>query len=717
MGFLLPENEVARLDALKSFRILDTPPERAFDDLTSLTSYICGTPIAFIGFMDADRLWFKSRIGWDVPEVPRDMSFCAHTILQSDALVVCDTLTDNGRLAICPLATHGGVRFYAGVPLMSSEGYALGTLCAMDSIPRGLTPGQTNALRILARQVVSLVESRTLASKALLRASSIQPGSGFSNETRKVLGFSFWRDISEQKRSHDALRHSEQRLQGIISSAMDAIITIDRNQRIIVFNKAAEQIFRCTASEALGQPIDKFIPERFRSIHGQHIQGFAETGVTARSMDSPATRFALRADGEEFPIEATISQVESEDEKLFTVILRDIGARLRMEAELLQAQKMEAVGQLAGGIAHEFNNFLGVLLGYSELLSEEAVENEKVGRLVTEIKAATQHAASLTRQLLAFSRKQLMEPQVLDVNRSIWEGHKLLRRLVPANVDVVPVLAPTIGRVRADAGQLQQILVNLVVNARDAMPQGGKVVIETADAELDEVFASQHLDLRPGSYVLLSVSDSGLGMNAETRSHLFEPFYTTKSPGMGTGLGLSTVYGIVKQSGGHISVESIAGKGTTFRIYLPRIQAATEESDIRTSRPIERKQSGPATILVVEDETSLRRLICFSLEKRKHEVLAAKDGAEAFEIFRQHAAQVQLIVTDLMMPRMDGLELKQHIAALKPDVKFLFMSGYAEHIVEQHRGSLEGCAFLQKPFLPEELANKVSGLLSGDAAA
>ena len=714
MGFLQPENEVARLDALKSFKILDTPPERSFDDLTSLTSYICGTPIAFIGFMDSDRLWFKSRTGWDVPEVPRDMSFCAHTILQSDALVVSDTLTDDGRLAICPLATHGGVRFYAGVPLMSSEGYALGTLCAMDSIPRGLTPGQTNALRILARQVVSLVESRTLASTALLRATSIQQGSGLSDETRKVLG---WRDIPEQKRAHDALRHSEQRLQGVIGSAMDAILTIDRNQRIIVFNKAAEQIFRCTASEALGQSIDKFIPERFRAIHGQHILGFATTGVTARSMYSPGTLFALRADGEEFPIEAAISQVECDDEKLFTVILRDISARRRMEAELLQAHKMEAVGQLAGGIAHEFNNFLGVILGFSELLSEEAVENEGVGRLVTEIKAATQHAASLTRQLLAFSRKQVLEPQVLDINRSIWEGHKLLRRLVPANIDVVPVLAPTIGRVRADAGQFQQILVTLVGNARDVMPQGGKVVIETADAELDETYASQHLDLRPGSYVLLSVTDSGLGMNAETRSHLFEPFYTTQDPGKGAGLGLSTVYGIVKQSGGHISVESIEGKGTTFRIYLPRIQDATEESDIRTSRPIERKHTGPATILVVEDETALRRLICFSLEKRKHKVLAAKDGAEGFEIFRQHAPQIQLIVTDLMMPRMDGLELKQQIAALRPDVKFLFMSGYAEHLVDQHRGSLEGCAFLPKPFLPEELANKVSGLLSGDAAA
>jgi two-component system cell cycle sensor histidine kinase/response regulator CckA len=715
VGTPLAECEIGRLDALRSLRILDTPPERAFDDLTCLASYICGTPIAFVGFMDADRLWFKSRIGWDVPEVPREMSFCAHTILQSDALVVSDTLADQGGLASCPLATHGGIRFYAGVPLMSSEGYALGTLGAMDSIPRGLTPGQTEALRKLARQLVNLVESR-LTSKALLRVSSIQQGSGSSDETGKNPGFSLWQDISEQKRAQEALRHSEQRLQGIIGSAMDAIITIDNNQHIVVFNKAAEQIFRCTASEALGRPIDKFIPEKFRAVHGQHIQGFARTGVTTRSMYSPGTLFAHRADGEEFPIEAAISQVEADGEKLFTVILRDISARRRMEAELLQAQKMEAVGQLAGGIAHEFNNFLGVVLGYSELLSEEAVENEKLARYVKEIRAATQHAASLTRQILAFSRKQVLKPEVLDLNRCIWEAHKLLRRLVPANIDVVPVLAPTIGRVRVDAGQLQQILINLVVNARDAMPpHGGKVIIETTDAELDEDYASRHGGPQPGSYVLLSVSDSGLGMNAETRSHIFEPFYTTKNPGEGTGLGLSTVYGIVKQSGGDISVESIEGKGTTFRIYLPLLQEATEESEIGTSDPIE--QARPATILVVEDETALRRLICFSLEKRNHTVLAARDGVEAVEIFRQHAAQIQLIVTDLMMPRMNGLELKQHIAALRPDVKFLFMSGYAEHILEQHRASLEGCAFMEKPFLPGELADKISGLLARSAAA
>lgn len=710
-----PENEDARLEAVRSLLILDTPPEQTFDDLTRLTSYICGTPIAFIGFMDAERLWFKSRVGWDVPEVPREMSFCVHTILQSDALVVSDTLEDFGRLASCPLATHGGVRFYAGVSLMSSAGHALGTLVAMDTIPRGLTQGQTEALRRLARQVVGLLESRGTIGKSVLSANSIQQGPELTAEVGKTMGFSFWRDVSEQKRIHEALRRSEERLQSIISSAMDAIITIDSNQRIVVFNKAAEQVFRCPASEALGRSIDRFIPERFRAGHRQQIQGFATTGITTRSKYLPGTLRALRADGDEFPMEATISQMESQGEKLFTVIVRDMSAQLRMEAELRQAQKMEAVGQLAGGIAHEFNNYLGVILGYSELLSEEAGVNEKLCRYVTEINAATQHTASLTRQLLAFSRKQVPEPRLLDLNRCIWEGHKLLRRLVPANIEVVPLLATTVGQVRADTGQIQQILTNLLVNARDAMPNGGKVVIATADVEVDEAYAGECAGLQPGPYVLLSVSDSGVGMNAETLSHLFQPFFTTKEPGRGTGLGLSTVYGIVKHSGGHVSVESSEERGTTFRIYLPRLQEAPEKAEApapQTAAPTE-----PSTILVVEDEAALRRLICISLEKRKHRILVAKDGVEGVEIFRQNADQIQLVVSDLVMPRMDGIQLKQHIAALRPDVKFLFMSGYAEQIVEQHRGSLQSCAFLEKPFLPEELAKKVQGVLAGEAAA
>ena len=700
---LEPKNESERLHALRSLWILDTPPEKSFDDLATLASYVCGTPIALIGFMDSNRLWLKSNYGWDISEIPREMSLCNHTINQAGVLLINDVLEDQ-RFKTCPLATNAGIRFYCGVSLISPGGYALGTLSVMDIIPRGLTEGQVNALRKLGEQVMALLAARRLAF-------SLKDEAAGQTEVT-VVG----QGSSEQKRAEEALRHSEQRLQGIIGSAMDAIITIDRHQRIVVFNKAAEKIFHCSAAAAVGQLIDKFIPEKFRAIHREHIQGFSNTGVTSRSMYSPGALLALRSDGEEFPIEATISKVETTGETLFTVILRDISARLKMEAALRQAQKMEAVGQLAGGISHEFNNYLGVILGYTELLSEESVGAEKLAEHVRAIKSATQHAGSLTRQLLAFSRKQVVEPQVLDLNEVIWDSHKLLRRLVPANIDVVPVLAPGIGRVRIDPGQLQQILINLLVNARDAMPQGGRIVVETSEVEVNVETVNESMALERGSYVLLAIADTGAGMNEETRAHLFEPFYTTKQPGKGTGLGLSTVYGIVRHSRGHISVESFEGKGTTFRIYLPRVEQAVTKPVVVAAKPSPHL-IGSATVLVVEDETALRRLLCMSLERRKHKVLAAKDGAEALELFREYASQVQLIITDLMMPRMDGLALKRNIAALNPQVKFLFMSGYAEEIVEQHRGSLEGCGFLEKPFLPEELAEKVSQLLAGVVAA
>jgi two-component system cell cycle sensor histidine kinase/response regulator CckA len=380
----------------------------------------------------------------------------------------------------------------------------------------------------------------------------------------------------------------------------------------------------------------------------------------------------------------------------FEFIAEDVTERRALEAQLRQAQKIEAVGQLAGGLAHEFNNFLGVILGYGELMSEEAAENERLGRLIAEITAATQRAASLTAQLLAFSRKQLLEPKVLNLNSAIWEIQKLLHRLVPANIDIVPVLSSTIGQVKIDPGQVQQILINLVVNACDAMPKGGKVVIETANTDLDEAYASQHVGLRPGAYVMLSVSDTGGGMNDETSSHIFEPFFTTKESGKGTGLGLSTVYGIVKQSGGHITVESAVGAGTTFRIYVPLVRAAAEEAYVTPQSPIE--QSGGETILVVEDETTLRRLLCLSLERRGYKVYAARDGTEAMEIFRQQPGAIHLVVSDIVMPHMDGIELKRRATAQRADVKFLFMSGYSEEVIEQLQTSAQGCAFLEKPF-------------------
>ncbi len=698
------EEEAARLEALQSCRVLDTPPEELFDHTAQLAAYLCGTPIGLIGFIDATRLWFKARVGWDYPEIPREDSICGHTILQPDVVVISDVANDE-RFFNRPIVTHAGIRFYAGIPLLTSEGYAVGALCVMDRLPRELPAPHKDALFTLARLVSAQLEIRRAANPSASVIDDKPSGTGGT-----VV------DISEHKRTDEALRDSQERLLGIISSAMDAIITVDGNQKIIVFNRAAEQIFRCPAAEALGQTIDRFIPQRFREGHREHIRSFGQTGVSSRSMYSPGTLMGVRADGEEFPVEATISQVKTASETLYSVILRDISVRKRTEDELRQAQKMEAVGHLAGGIAHEFNNYLGIIMGYSDLMEEEQVENESLRLGLSEIKGATQKAASLTRQLLAFSRKQLIEPTVLDLNASVWEAHKLLRRLIPANIDVIPVLNPDLGKVKADPAQIQQILINLVVNARDAMPQGGKISIETAGVVLDEEFASRHFDVISGDYVMISVSDNGEGIDPDHLPRIFEPFFTTKQAGKGTGLGLSTTYGIVKQSGGHITVSSVRGRGTTFRVYFPKLAEAYDSTGScpKTTAGLhpEPMHMGSATILLVEDESGLRRLMSKVLEKQGYRVLEAKDGEEALSICQENLAHIDLVVTDYAMPRMTGLQLKEKIVALKPSMKVLLISGYAEGVVEDNlQQVLNGGDFLEKPFLPEELARKAREIL------
>ena len=825
MQLPLPENEDARLENLRSYGILDTPPEPAFDDLTHLTAFICGTPIALIGLIDLNRQWFKAAVGWDVQEIPREVSFCASTILIPELLVVPDTLRDR-TFGTSPLATHGGIRFYAGVPLITGEGYALGTLCVMDCVPRALTEEQTDALQRLAHQVVAQFELRRRPQGTAVSQDGLADGpgvraNGIVGESESSVG----RDATEHKQEVETLRNQEARLRVLVERMPAVMWTTDADFQItfsagagfaapswhpnqtlgislseymqtddsqspllaahlralagesanceIVWNgrtfevcveplrDSGERIVGCigTALHAPGrQQAEEALRSseaRYRSlfegvVHGLYRvsvdgQFFEVNGALAAMLgyDSPNEVVKLNvanlhADQEERSrlVQKWVNTERIEDEvnwnrrngeiirvrlsgrpltdqqgvvQGFEFIAEDVTERRALEGQLRQAQKIEAVGQLAGGLAHEFNNFLGIILGYSELMSVEAGGNECLCRQIAEIKAATQRASSMTHQLLAFGRKQLMEPKVLDLNSAVWETQKLLHRLLPANIDVVPVLSSTLGRVKADPGQVQQVLINLVINARDAMPKGGKVVIETAMADLDEVSVSKHVGLPPGTYVTMSVSDTGGGMDDETSSRVFEPFFTTKEPGKGTGLGLSTVYGIVKQSGGYITVNSAVGKGTTFRIYLPLVQPADEETNVTPSSPIE--QSGGETILVVEDETTLRRLLCFLLERQGYKVYEARDGAEAVEIFRQQTSAIHLVVSDITMPRMGGIELKRKATALRPDVKFLFMSGDSEEVIEQVQTVAQTCAFLEKPFLPQDLVSKVQGLL------
>jgi signal transduction histidine kinase len=391
----------------------------------------------------------------------------------------------------------------------------------------------------------------------------------------------------------------------------------------------------------------------------------------------------------------------------------DLANRKSLEAQLRQAQKMEAFGQLAGGVAHDFNNLLTVITSYSELLLSGAIPPEEQRDAIREIRKAGDRATSLTRQLLAFSRKQLLQPVDLDLNSLIRETEKMLRRLIGADIDLATTLDPALAWVNADPGQIEQVIMNLVVNARDAMPTGGLLTIETHNVELDQNYAQKHPEIQPGKFVMFAVTDSGCGMNDTIKAKLFEPFFTTKEVGKGTGLGLATVHGIVKQSGGSIEVYSEAGHGTTFKIYLPRIEPANSSS--KSMPDLSLIPRGTETILLAEDEAEVRAVVRLVLESSGYTVLESQSGEEAMQICQKHPTPIHLLLTDVVMPKMSGRLLAEAVVALRPNIKVLYLSGYTDDAVVRH-GVLEaGMHFLQKPFTPMVLARKVREVLgAGD---
>ena len=374
---------------------------------------------------------------------------------------------------------------------------------------------------------------------------------------------------------------------------------------------------------------------------------------------------------------------------------------------------MEAIGRLAGGIAHDFNNLLTVINGYIHLSLLDLNADDPIRGNIDQIQGAANRASNLTRQLLAFSRRQILEFKVLDLNTVLRDLNKMLRRVIGEDIDLVAILGADLGKVKIDPGQVEQVIMNLAVNARDAMPNGGKLVLETANVELDEEYARTHVSVKPGSYVSLTVSDTGVGMTPQVKELIFEPFFTTKETGKGTGLGLSTVYGIVKQSGGNIWVYSEPGHGTVFKIYLPRVEGPVED----LSEKVEGKEAlrGAEKILLVEDESALRELAAELLRKQGYTVLEARHGDEALLVFRQHKGSIDLVLTDVVMPGMSARELEGHLAAMEPGIKVIYMSGYTDDAIV-HQGILEkGVNFIQKPFTMVGLAKKVREVLDKDS--
>jgi two-component system, cell cycle sensor histidine kinase and response regulator CckA len=509
----------------------------------------------------------------------------------------------------------------------------------------------------------------------------------------------------EIKRNEQALRRSEARYRSLVQSSVYGIYRASLQGRFLDVNAALISMLGYTsAEEVLLLDPEKHV---FANPEEQHrlFDQFRDTG-RLEGMDVKWKR----RDGSTITVRISGRAVASEDEPadVLEAIAEDVTERRALEEQFRQAQKMEAVGRLAGGVAHDFNNLLMVVSGYAEVILSKLEIDDPLSDKARAIQQAADRATTLTRQLLAFSRKQLLELKVVDVNAIVSDMERLLRPLIGENVELVAKLAPHAGYTRADAGQLEQVLMNLVVNAKDAMPAGGTLTIQTENILADDSSRRGQAFIRPGSYVMLSVTDTGMGMDKETQLRIFEPFFTTKEKGKGTGLGLSTVYGIVKQSGGYVMVHSELGHGSSFHIYLPQVEGTAEKHSAPAARAA---AGGTETILLVEDEESVRQLVRDTLESKGYKVIEAENGEGGISVAAQHAGKIDLVITDVVMPGMGGREMAEEIVKIRPETKILYLSGYAEDAILSEGGIENATPFLQKPFTLQNLSRKVREVL------
>ncbi len=687
---ILESSSSDRIGILHRYHILHTPPEQAFDDITSLALHLCEATMASLAFGEGE-LWVKSASCSKAIDftAPLDNDFaCA---ARKSTLVIEDARKDARLVSHPSVEGEPHVRFYASTPVLTQDGDAVGVLTVLDVTSRELTTRQLECLEALARQAAALLELRRLDFAA-------------GDQTTYRSGATLQRDPT-----------LEAEYKGLFERAHDAIIVLNpEDGAVLDVNRRACEMYGFSREELLGKLMIELarhkgrVPERIKETLEKDEDNFESEH--------------FRKDGSVLHVEINTSVVSFRGRRAILCINRDIGERKRMEEALrrvedqaLQTQKMEAVGRLAGGIAHEFNNLLAVIVMQADLMMMRMATDNPARTRLTEIRAAADRAAALTRQLLAFSRRQLLRPHVIDLNASLKELANVLRHALGERISLDVRGARGLGFVKADPGQIEQVVVNLAVNARDAMPGGGELVIRTRNAELvedtDETLL-QELGLSAGRYVVLSVEDTGEGMDEETRARIFEPFFSTKGPGKGTGLGLPVVYGVVVQSGGGIRVESRPGSGTTFEIYLPRVDAPEQALSI-PERDEAALPKGTETILLVEDEEMVRGVTRVVLEMCGYAVIEAEDGDVALAAAREHKGPLDLLLTDVVMPRMNGTELAPRVKELFPDAKVIYMSGYIEG--DDLPRVLDGGELLSKPFPPDTLARKVRAVLDARA--
>ena len=518
-------------------------------------------------------------------------------------------------------------------------------------------------------------------------------------------------EVAERNHAEQELADVNRRLEAVIDASPLAIIRLDLEGNVQGWSRAAGHIFGWSEAEVLGKPLPT-VPdsesEEFHALLERTARGEVLTGYTTRRRRKDGTVADIRL--WTAPLFASSGEVRAK-----IAIVADITDQMRLEQQLTHSQKMEAMGRLAGGVAHDFNNVITVVSGYGHMILDGVQNDPDLREAAEEVLKAASRAAALANQLLTFSRHQAIQPTVIEINTLVGDMERMLRRVMADQVALQVVARPEVGLVRADVGQIEQVLMNLVVNARDAMPGGGTVTIETANVVLDENYSRTHTGVGAGNYVMLAVSDTGTGMDPETRSHIFEPFFTTKEHGKGTGLGLSIVYGIIKQHGGDIWVYSEPGKGTTFKIYLPQVAAGSASGVAEDA--VSQRVFGDETVLLVEDEPGVRKLVRGILEQYGYSVLEAASGREALEVNAGHEARIDLLLTDVVLPEMSGREVADALEASRPGLKVLYLSGYTDHVVMDRGVLAAGARFLQKPFTPEVLARKIREVLDDRSQA
>ena len=597
---------------------------------------------------------------------------------------------------------------YVNPRLAELLGYSEAELLGRSSLDFVSVEEQANAVQVMAQRRQGVAGRRTVRLRK--KDGSFVWGSVQSNPFHDADGtfegvLAMVTDISEQKRSEEA----QSRLAAIVELSDDAIIGEHRDGKISAWNRGAERLYQYTAEEIVGRPVATLSPPDRQAEHSDFLRG-----VCAGESFFQFETVHVRKDGVPVEVALTISPVRGPAGLIAgaTIMARDLteirrtqAALRRSQEQLRHAQKMEAVGRLAGGIAHDFNNLLSVILSYTTMVVDELNDGDPLRQDLEQVHKAAERASELTRQLLAFSRKQVLQPRPLDLNGIIHTMESMLRRIVGEDIQLSCLTTPQLGSVMADRGQIEQVIMNLVVNARDAMPDGGRLTIETGEVELDAAYCASHLDTAPGHYVMLAISDTGVGMSPETQLHAFEPFSTTKETGQGTGLGLATVFGVVKQSGGSVWLYSEVGKGTTFKIYLPRVDELPTALD--PAAQSDEKLGGAETVLLVEDEEQVRVLVRTVLRRAGYNVLEARNGGEALLTCEQYPATIHLLLTDVVMPMMSGRQLAERLAAVRPKMKVIFMSGYTDNAIVHHGVLDAGITFLQKPITPLTLLRKL----------